>query len=138
MWNIITKMIVPPPVARVATRDAKPQSPEVVSVGKEQLPEPVPRWDRPHALTLQLPAMYSAFYRVSNLLDMRWAARSDAFRIFVALTALQIQQIWRQARLGYEDFTSMHTIAPFFGWKQWNGIVDMCYSPVGASKVGLM
>jgi hypothetical protein len=56
--------------SRITTRDAKPQSPEVVSVCQEQLPQPVPRWDRPHFLVLQLPAVLPAFCRVSEPLNI--------------------------------------------------------------------
>lgn len=102
---VVVALVLVVPVSRIAARQAQSQSPEVVAVGEEQLPEFETRRHAPRRF-------------------IRIAPRNTIY-VFVALAVVDVGNGSRQAGFGYEDFFAVHAEAPFGQWQQRHGVAYM-------------
>ena len=130
----MVRILLPPPIRRITTRHAQAESPEVIPVREEQLPQPIPWRHSPHAAG----SVHLQHLCIRGIADLGRAVARDASRVFVAAAMPQVEAVWGQARLADVNLTCMHLVAPLFEREERDGVVDVGHAAVGGAGLVLV
>ena len=115
------------PIGGITTRDAESQSPEVISMGEEQLPQSISRRHRPHLLVVRPPGRPLRSAALALLVGCRRCCfpTGDAPRIRITDAMMEIAHGRCELGLGDVDLSGMHPVPPLLQWQEWDGVVDV-------------